>query len=135
MTLLVVHAAATWALVGVIWYVQLVRYPRFAAVPREEFPAYQEGNIRRMTYAVGPIMICEGAAAAALAWRLRDGPALAGLALLAVLWSSTAFVQLPLHRALQGGFDDSLHRRLLRTNWVRTAAWSARGVLTLWMLR
>lgn len=135
MALLLVHAAVTWAMVGVIWYVQLVRYPRFTSIPKDAFPAYQADNIRRMTRVVGPLMVCEGAAAAALAWRLRDGLALAGLAALVLVWVSTAFVQLPLHRALRAGFDSALHRRLLQTNWVRTIAWSVRGVLALWMFR
>ena len=29
------------------------------------------------------------------------------------------------------GFEVSVHRRLVRTNWLRTAVWSVRGVLAL----
>ncbi|CAN0455051.1 unnamed protein product, partial [Phaeothamnion confervicola] len=38
------------------------------------------------------------------------------------------------HRALALGGDDRAHRRLVRENWVRTAAWSARGAVVVWML-
>jgi hypothetical protein len=34
---------------------------------------------------------------------------------------------------LQKGFHETVHRRLVRTNWVRTVAWSLRGLLVLWM--
>lgn len=30
--LLLVHAAATWAMVGLVWFVQVVHYPLFAQV-------------------------------------------------------------------------------------------------------
>jgi hypothetical protein len=56
-----------------------------------------------------------------------------GLALLAIIWLSTAFVQVPCHNGLSQGFDAIVHRRLVRTNWIRTVAWSLRGLLVLWM--
>lgn len=135
MTLLAAHAAATWAMVGILWFVQLAHYPLFTAVPPGAFPAYQAANIRATAGLVAPLMLAEGLLALALAWRRRDAPAWAGLALLAAVWASTAFIQFPLHRALLAGFDPALHERLLLTNWFRTAGWSARGVLALWLLR
>ena len=42
--------------------------------------------------------------------------------LVAVNWHSTALIQVPLHRRLAGGFDPSAARRLVVTNWWRTAA-------------
>jgi hypothetical protein len=56
-----------------------------------------------------------------------------GLALLAVIWLSTALVQVPCHKRLSQGFDAATHRRLVGTNWIRTVAWSLRGLLVLWM--
>jgi hypothetical protein len=35
----------------------------------------------------------------------------------------------PAHRALGGGFDASVHARLLATNWLRTAAWTAHAAV------
>jgi hypothetical protein len=45
-----------------------------------------------------------------------------------------ARLQAPRHVALRRGFDPSVHARLVATNWIRTAAWSARSVLALAML-
>jgi hypothetical protein len=53
--------------------------------------------------------------------------------LLAVIWISTAFVQVPCHEQLSQGFDKAVHQRLVWTNWLRTAAWSLRALLVLWM--
>ncbi|MFT6364052.1 MAG: hypothetical protein ACJAZ8_002475, partial [Planctomycetota bacterium] len=40
--LLFLHLALTWALVGLIWTVQLVQYPSFALVGEAEFAAYHK---------------------------------------------------------------------------------------------
>ena len=40
---------------------------------------------------------------------------------------------MPLHGRLAQGFDAVAHRRLVSTNWVRTAGWSVRGLLALLM--
>jgi len=39
-----------------------------------------------------------------------------------------------MHERLGHGYADGAHRRLVQTNWIRTIAWTARGVLVLWML-
>jgi hypothetical protein len=39
-----------------------------------------------------------------------------------------------MHARLGQGADEAALRRLVRTNWIRTLAWTARGVLVLWML-
>ena len=62
---------------------------------------------------------------ASLAW--------AGLGLLAVVWLSTAVLQVPRHRALGLGFDQQAHRILVLSSWARTAARSTRGLLVLAM--
>ena len=63
----------------------------------------------------------------------RDPWLLASLPLLALIWISTGFVQIPLHNTLTTGFDAHAHRRLVTTNWWRTAAWSARGICIMMM--
>ncbi len=57
----------------------------------------------------------------------------ATLVLVLAIWTSTFAVQVPLHGRLARGFDSVTHRRLVLTNWARTAGWSVRGVLALLM--
>jgi hypothetical protein len=86
--------------------------------------------MRRTTWVVLPAMVLELGAALGLAvTRLGTpdaGRALAGVALLGVIWLSTVGVRAPLHGRLASGFDPKLHRRLVRSNGIRTAAWGAR---------
>ncbi len=135
---LLANAAATLVMVGVIWFVQIVHYPLFGSVGAEFFTAYSEAHSRLTTYVVGPPMLLE-AATTGLLILARPGPVpiylpLAGAILLTVVWLSTAFLQVPRHRTLGLGFDLRAHHFLVASNWVRTAAWSARGILVLWML-
>ncbi|MFO0796808.1 MAG: hypothetical protein U0804_04975 [Gemmataceae bacterium] len=132
------HLAATLFLVGLIWFVQVVHYPLMARVGRAEFAAYEQAHTRRTAWVVAPPMLVELATGIALLWARPAGvslaAALAGVALLAVVWGSTQFVQVPCHDRLSRAFDPGVHRRLVSTNWVRTAAWSVRGVLAVWMV-
>jgi hypothetical protein len=57
-----------------------------------------------------------------------------GIGLILAIWLSTFFLQVPLHERLAQGFDAETHRSLVNTNWIRTAAWTLRAVLVLWLL-
>lgn len=134
MTLAALHAAATWGMVGLIWFVQLCHYPLFARVGAEAFDGYHAGHLPRTAVVVGPLMILELGTAVALVATAAPGDgrlAWLGLGLLALVWLSTALVQVPAHRTLERGFEARAHRSLVRTNWIRTVAWSTRGVVAL----
>lgn len=131
------HLTATLYMVGVIWFVQLVHYPLFARVGTSEFAAYERAHARRTGWVVAPPMLAELVTAVLLLWVRPAGVPLwaagAGLALVVVNWVSTWAVQIPCHDRLTRGFDAVVHRRLVTTNWLRTAVWSLRGLLVLGM--
>lgn len=130
---LLAHAAATVGMAGVAWFVNVVHYPLFALVAGD-FARYEKIHADRTTVVVAPLMTVEAATALVLvAWKpgWLTG---AGLALVAVLWLSTAFIQVPCHRALGRGFDAGVHRRLVRTSWIRTAGWTGRSAIALSLL-
>jgi len=136
--LLLVHLAATWAMVGLIWFVQVVHYPLFAAVGADGFVGYAADHVRRTGWVVAPPMLVEGASALLLlGWRPAAVPASwvwVGFAGVVLVWLSTALLQVPRHRRLGAGFDPAVARALVATNWLRTAVWTARGGLALAMV-
>jgi hypothetical protein len=133
-TILLIHAAACWFMVGVIWFVQLVHYPLFGGVGEDGFVAYAADHSRRTTWVVAPAMLIELGTGVLLLTRRPEGIGwgwpVAGLALLGLVWGSTALAQVPRHRRLGA----AAWRGLVATNWVRTGAWSVRGLLVLAML-
>lgn len=135
--IVVVHAIATLAMVGLIWFVQIVHYPMFANVGPAAFPAYAKQHVRRTSWVVGPLMSAECGAACWLAWYPPPGAGVwtaVGFVLLLAVWVSTATLQVPCHRALEAGHDLEVIRRLTHTNWIRTIAWSARGAIAVALL-
>jgi len=102
--LLSVHLLATAAMVGLIWFVQIVHYPLFAAVGADEFVAYEVAHQRLTSYVVGPLMAVEGLTALALLVAAPDGVGslwpLLGAALLAVIHASTVLLQVQAHGRL-----------------------------------
>lgn len=132
------HLATCLFMVGVIWMVQVVHYPLFRLVGTPGFPDYAQQHQRLMTWIVGPAMLLEAGTAVALVYCRPAGIAgwgmWAGLGLIGVIWLSTACLQVPCHGVLSQGFDPQAHTRLVRSNWIRTVAWSLRGLLLLWLL-
>jgi hypothetical protein len=132
---LLLHAAATLYMAGLIWFVQIVHYPLFRAVGREGFAAYEREHTRLTGWAVTPPMLVELTTAVALVlWRPAAPLVWIGLALVVAIWLMTTFLQMPAHRRLLAGFDAGVHRSLVRSNWLRTAAWTARAAVALWLL-
>lgn len=144
--LLLVQAASAWFLTGLIWVIQLVHYPLMARVGEAGWVGYQHAHMRRITWIVAPAMLTE-AVSAALCLRLvinglDTDPGSGGsvawhavlVGLLVVIWGSTWLLQVPAHTRLTRGFDGRAHRRLVQTNWIRTAAWSTRAVILALMI-
>jgi len=136
--ILLVHAASTLFMTGLIWFVQIVHYPLFDGVGRDGFAEYERRHSGATALIVGPVMVVELATAVALVVaRPGNVPGWAvwmGTILVAAIWLSTALLQIPEHGTLASGFDAHALRRLVATNWLRTVAWSLRSGLALWLL-
>lgn len=122
------HLLAAAYMTGVIWFVQLVQYPMFHLTDGADAAAGHREYTRRMGIVVMPVMLAELALQGVWTWTspgLRSG---IGAALLATIWLSTFFLQVPCHQRLSRGHDPATQTRLVRTNWIRTLAWTARAL-------
>ena len=138
MTPLLLQVASTWAMTAVIWFVQLIQYPSFARVDAASFVDFHAFHSTRITFIVAPLMVVEALSAVALVWRpepfIPTWQAWLGLGLVALIWASTALLQVPMHRQLADAFDRSAWQFLCRSNWVRTVGWSLRAALvSVWL--
>lgn len=122
---------------GLIWVIQLVHYPIFDAIePGDDHELWQRFAGRHtstISLVVGPLMLAEGVTALLL---VASPPADSGrllpvvaLVVMGVAYGTTALVSARLHGQLGPRFDPVLHRRLVSTNWIRTAAWSTRAIV------
>lgn len=128
-SLLIIHAAITWTLAGLIWTIQLVHYPLLKNVGHEDFIAYHGRHMWLISWLVGPHFLAE-AGSAGLLFYLGERSLLFGISLvaLALVWGSTAFFQIPLHQKLEEGYHLTTIDKLIDTNWFRTFGWTVRGL-------
>jgi len=139
-SLLVANAGLAVLLLGLILTIQLVHYPSFSDVDAASFPEFHRLHELRISPLVGPLMVLEALAAVALVvTRPASVPAWmawTAAGLVALIWAATFFVSVPIHGQLHGGFDAERIAALVRTNWIRTAAWAGRsGILGLALVR
>jgi hypothetical protein len=131
--LVLAHLASTLFMVGMIWTVQIVHYPLMALVGTERFVDYELAHSPRMAAVVMLPWTLQGLTVAALIVATPEGvaPALVWAAAVAAAIPVlvTIVASVPAHGRLARGFDVHVHRRLVMTNWIRTAAWTAHGFI------
>lgn len=127
------HLFATWALVGLIWTVQILVYPQFHHVGAQEWGGYHRNHMASISWVVVPLMGVEVLSAFWLALHPPAGLSSlwfwwGGVGAVGAIWGVTAFVSVPLHQKLNSGFGSELVSSLVSTHWVRTWLWTARGL-------
>ncbi len=135
---LLANAAATLVMVGIIWFVQWVHYPLLAVVSTDRASEVAVEHQRRTGHVVGLPMAVEGVSTLVLLVNRPAEVALIwpwlGAVLLAVALGSTIFLSVPRHAKMAINPDPEIGNSLVRTNWPRTVAWSARGIIVVVML-
>jgi hypothetical protein len=103
---LLAHLGATWYMTGLIWFVQIVHYPLM------------------LIEVVTAVLLLVRDAELRGSWLFW-----ASCGLLAVVWVATALWQMPLHHQLLAGHDEGHVGALVRSNWIRTIAWTGRALI------
>lgn len=81
-------------------------------------------------------MVLELGLAVWLAWQGRALGAAVwwALGLVLLIWAATFFISVPFHNRLAQGFDYVAIDGLVRTNWLRTVAWTGRTAVLGYLL-
>lgn len=122
-----IHESSVWAMVGLIWIIQLVHYPAFRWIEAKEFVGFHHMHSQALSLIAGPLMLTQ----LATAYFHSQRPWLyLGLSL--VVFILTFAVSVPIHNLLVNGKDPLQIERLISTNWWRTGVWSVHGLVLLW---
>jgi hypothetical protein len=128
----------TFILTGLIWCVQVVKYPLFHLVDRDKFCDFEKKFQRRISFLLFPLIVLECFFAVLMLTVAKEGVekilSFTLFGLLLFVWFSTFCLQIPEHVELSNGFSLKNIRRLIQTNWIRTIAWSLRSFILLWLL-
>lgn len=132
MPVFLIHFGAACYMTGVIWFVQLIHYRFLNEIPPGNFASYHQRYTKIMGYVVGSgmcIEIISGILLSVLFIEHNVIPIHLNMGLLIVIWVSTFAVQVPCHMKLNKGYDTDTHRKLVKFNWIRTIAWTARVLI------
>ena len=139
--LFLAQLATTLFMTGLIWFVQIVHYPLFAEVGPVSLTRYETLHARRTSWVVFPPMLIELLTTFATLYPpLRPAflsltTAIALAIFVTIIWITTAIGHAPLQtRPRQAAPDHTrppLISLLVRLNWIRTLAWTARALLLL----
>lgn len=127
-----IQLALSAMMTGIIWQIQLLTYPQFLKIPHSAFPDYHQAHTWRMAWLVMPVMVAELALAFSSVWIDANAFTVSALALVLIAWGSTGCIQVPLHNRLSNGYDEKTICSVIRTNWIRTLAWTTRTLLLCW---
>ncbi len=119
-----IELLATFGLVVLIWVVQILLYPGFNYYKDSTFTNAMTRHQNRIVYIVLPLMVIELTTAFVKFLNDRSSLNLILLILVLLIWISTFFIQVPLHKRLLYGKDESTLAALIKTNWFRTGLWS-----------
>lgn len=123
------HLLLSLYMLGLIWFVQVVHYPLMGKVGRAVFVDYENAHTRLTSWVTAPPMLVElGTGLLLLYWYMGDWFWWGNAVGMGLIWASTFFIQVPLHAALSQQFDETQHRQLVHTNWIRTVVWTLRAV-------
>ncbi len=132
-TLLVVNIVCTFIMVGVIWLIQIVNYPLFDHIGTESFAKYHNQHVWRVTLVVALPMFFEAVTASLMLWypypHVPPVLLIYGMVLIFVIWLSTLFLLVPQHDSLLKEYNDKAYVRINIFNWIRTIAWTMRGII------
>lgn len=131
---LIIQLFCTFSLTGLIWVIQCVHYPAFRYANVETFKVFHNFHSQNITWIVAPLMVSELLTATLLFTKNNSNFWLMQLVLILLLWTSTAFLSVPLHNKLMNGYDLKLIHKLTITNWPRTLLWSLKSALLVYFL-
>ena len=134
-----IHLITCWAMIGVIWIIQLVHYPAYRFIDESKFIQYQKFHSRQITYFVAPVMILEMMTTGWLMYFIFQTKNNLTLFLLSTLfllivWGVTFFKMVPLHNVLMSGKNEVIIEKIIKLNWWRTLLWTLRGLLLLQLI-
>ena len=119
-------------LAGIASYLQFVQLPLLRE--GNDFRGYVESHRLRNTLLMALPMTVEIAAAAFLWWNSKDAISLVLLALAGAILLITFLGIAPGFHRLTKGYDRATVSRLLLCNGFRTAGWTVRSVILLWIV-
>lgn len=137
--LLFANLLVTFYLIGLVWLIQVVQYPGFAKVGAKNFLEYHQSHVSSIFWVVAIPMVIE--LILSLGLLIARPPQVDMIlnvflfAMVLLVWGVTFFIAIPLHNQLDAnGLNLEVVRKLTNINWIRTIAWTLRGMVLAYII-
>lgn len=116
----------------VILFVQCVHYPAFTFIEEKKLTTFSIFHQKRISFIVMPAMLIEAATLSYLTFVTKEPLFYISAILLALIWLSTFFIQVPTHNKLVTEPTQDLTKKLVQENIPRTCLWCFKAILICW---
>ena len=122
------HLIATSMMVAIIWMVQILHYPSFLFVDKQQYTEFQQFHMKKISYIIVPIMLLELFSGFGVLFYIEKAQLslYASLTLLVLIWVITGLFFTKYHTELSKKYNRNTILRLIRFNWIRTVLWTIR---------
>tara|TARA_B000000475_G_scaffold175383_1_gene141059 strand:- start:2 stop:427 length:426 start_codon:yes stop_codon:yes gene_type:complete len=122
------HLIATSMMVAIIWMVQILHYPSFLFVDKQQYTEFQQFHMKKISYIIVPIMLLELFSGFGILFYIEKAQLslYASLILLVLIWVITGLFFTKYHTELSKKYNRNTILRLIRFNWIRTVLWTIR---------
>jgi len=128
--LLYIKELSDFGLMILIWLVQLIIYPSFTYFEKARLQAWHSKYTSMISIIVMPLMLVQLASTFYLIYNGFNYILLLQSILIILLWMSTFFEAVPLHKKIDSGLEiKKVIEKLVQVNWKRTMMWSAIVIL------
>ncbi|PKA99983.1 hypothetical protein B0O79_3707 [Flavobacteriaceae bacterium MAR_2009_75] len=119
-----------FALVVLIWLVQLIIYPSFKYIPRHDLLNWHQRYVKRMGIIVVPLMLGQVALMSLQVFKQISSYSVGVLLLVLVQWIITLSFFAPMHQKISSDkYSEENLNQLVKTNWIRTVVYT---IIFLW---
>ena len=122
-----IHFASTAVMVGVIWVIQLLHYPTFHYIEKNNYSQFQKFHMNRISYIVIPAMVIEMLSGIMLV--IINDDFIISFSLLVCIWIITFVFFTNIHQRLLSKYEMTTVEKLVNLNWIRTVFWTVRLVI------
>jgi hypothetical protein len=132
---LLINLLSTVLIAGIMWFVQLVHYPLFNAIPARNLINYGYYHTRKISGIIKPLFIVDFTTLLLLlillGSNLSTNLMMVNIVIFIITVILTQIVFIPIHQKLSKSPNSQTISQLIRLNWIRTLIWSLKVVFML----
>ena len=132
-TIFFIHLICNSIMIGVILMTQLITYPSFLKIDKNEFVSFHNNYVKNISIVSVPTMSLELLTIVYMNVYINNLLFMKSLLVLIVIWLVTFIIIVPIHNQLSKKLEIEKIVSLIRYNWIRTVLWTSKIFIILYI--